>query len=77
MAASRLMGVLFCRGISRQRERGFVPLAQGIPRTAIAFLRLYIVAYPKRVSADLLEFAVPDIAEVVRRRKISEQLQGL
>ena len=77
MAASRQVGVLFCRGIGRQSERAFVPLAQSFARSAIGFLRHYIVPAPKRVSADLLEFAVPDIAEVVRCRKISEQLQRL
>ena len=38
-------------------------------RTAIPFLRKYIVPAAKRVSSDLLEFAVPEIAEVVCGRK--------
>ena len=33
------------------------------------FLRKYIVPAAKRVGADLLEFAVPEIAEVVSGRK--------
>ena len=38
-------------------------------RTANPFLRYYIVPDAKRVSADLLEFAAPEIAEVVSDRK--------
>ena len=38
-------------------------------RTAIPFLRKYTVPAAKRVDADLLEFAVPKIAEVVSGRK--------
>ena len=44
-------------------------LLQVIGRTAIPFLRKYIVSAAKRVGADLLEFAVPEIAEVVGGRK--------
>ena len=35
----------------------------------MSFLRKYIVPAAKRVAADLLEFAVPEIAEVVSGRK--------
>ena len=41
----------------------------GERRTAIPFLRKCIVPDTKRVGADLLEFAVPEIAEVVSGRK--------
>ena len=37
--------------------------------SAIPFLRKYIIAAAKRVGADLLESAVPEIAEVVSVRK--------
>ena len=57
------------RGVGRQRGRGFGALAQVIGRTAIPFLRKCIVPAAKRVGADLLEFAVPNIAEVVSGRK--------
>ena len=40
-----------------------------IGRTAILFLHKCIIAAAKRVGADLLEFAVPEIAEVVSGRK--------
>ena len=51
------------------RGRGFGALAQVIGRTAIPFLRKYIVPAAKCVSAYLLEFAVPENAEVVSGRK--------
>ena len=50
-------------------DRGFGALAQVIGRTAIPFLRKYIVPAAKRVRADLLEFAAPEMAEVVSGRK--------
>ena len=69
MVASRQVEIPYYRGVSRQRGRGFGALAQVIERTAIPFLRKYIVPAAKRVDADLLEFAVPEIAEVVSGRK--------
>ena len=69
MVASREVEIPYYRGVGRQRGRGFGALAQVIGRTAIPFLRKYIVPAAKRVGADLLEFAVPEIAEVVSGRK--------
>ena len=69
MVASRQVEIPFYRGVGRQRGRGFGALAQVIGRTAIPFLRKYIVPAAKRVGADLLEFPAPDIAEVVSGRK--------
>ena len=69
MVASRQVEIPYYRGVGRQRERGFGAPAQVIGRTAIPFLRKYIVPAAKRVCADLLEFAVPEIAEVVSGRK--------
>ena len=69
MVASREVEIPFYRGVGRQRGRRFGALAQVIRRTAIPFLRKYIVPAAKRVGADLLEFAVPEIAEVVSGRK--------
>ena len=57
------------RGIGQQRGRGFAALAQVIERTAIPFLRRYIVPAAKRVGADLLETAVPEVADVVSGKK--------
>ena len=69
MVASREVEIPYYRGVGRQRGRGFGALAQVIGRTANPFLRKYIVPAAKRVGADLLEFAVPEIAEVVSGRK--------
>ena len=69
MVASRQVEIPFSRGVGLQRERGFGALAQVIGRSAIPFLRKYIVPAAKRVGADLLVFAVPEVAEVVSGRK--------
>ena len=69
MVASRQVEIPFYKGVGRHLGRGFGSVAQVIGRTAIPFLRKYIVLAAKRVGADLLEFAVPEIAEVVSGRK--------
>ena len=69
MVASREVEIPYYRGVGRQRGRGFGALAQVIGRTAIPILRNYIVPAAKRVGGDLLEIAVPEIAEVVSGRK--------
>ena len=69
MVASRQVEIPYYRGVGRQRGGGFSANAQVIGRTAIPFLRKYIVPAAKQVGADLLEFAVPEIAEVVSGRK--------
>ena len=70
MVASREVVVPFYRGLGQQGGRGFGALAQVIGRTAIPFLRKYIVPAAKRARADLLEFAVPETAEVVSSTNI-------
>ena len=69
MVASNTLELSYYRGIGRQRGPGFVALAQVIGRTAIPFLRKYIFTAAKRVSADLLEFPVPEAADVVSGKK--------
>ena len=69
MVASRQVEIPYYKAVGRQRGRRFGALAQVIGRTAIPFLRKYIVPAAKHVGADLLEFAVPEIAEVVSGRK--------
>ena len=69
MVASKQVEIPFYRGNGRQRGRGYGALVQVIGRTALPFLREYTVPTAKRVCADLLEFAVPEIAEVVSSRK--------
>ena len=70
MVASRQVEIPYYRGVGRQRGRGLGALGQVNGRTAVPFLREYIVPAAKRVGADLLEFAVPESAEVVSVRKI-------
>ena len=67
--ASNTLEILYYKGIRRQRGRGFGAPAQVIGRTAIPFLRKSIVPAAKRVGADLLEFAVPEVADVVSGKK--------
>ena len=69
MVASNTLELTYYKGIGRQRGRGFGALAQLIGRTAIPFLKKYIVPAAKRVGADLLEFAVPEVANVLSRKK--------
>ena len=69
MVASRQVEIPYYRAVGRQRGRGFGALAQVIGRTAIPFLCKYIVPAAKRVGADLLEFAAPEIGEVISGRK--------
>ena len=69
MVASRQVEIPYYRAVGRQRGRGFGALAQVIGRTAIPFLRKYVVPAAKRIGADMLEFAVPEIGEVFSGRK--------
>ena len=62
MVASRQVEVPYYRAVGKQRGKGFGALAQVIGRTAIAFLRKCVVPAAKRIGADMLEFAVPEIA---------------
>ena len=69
MVASRQVEIPYYRAVGRQRGLGFGALAQVIGRTAIPFLRKYIVPAAKRIGADMLEFAAPEIGEVFSGRK--------
>ena len=69
MVASRQVEIPYYRGVGRQRGRGFGALAQVIGRTAFPVLRKFIVPAAKSVGADLLEFSVLEIAEVVSGRR--------
>ena len=69
MVASNFFELPYYKSIGRQSGRGFGALAQVFGRTAIRFLRKYIVPAAKRVGADLLEFAVPEVVDVVGGRK--------
>ena len=69
MVASRQVEIPYYRAVGRQRGRGFGALAQVIGRAAIPFLRKYVVLAAERIGADMLEFAVPEIGEVISGRK--------
>ena len=69
MVASNTLELRCYKGNGRQRGRGFGALAQVIGRTAIPSLRKYIVPAAKRVGTDLLEFAVPEVADDVSGKK--------
>ena len=69
LVASIQAEILFDRSIRWQRGRGFGALAQNIERSANLLLREYIVPAAKRVGADMVEFAVREIAGIVSRWK--------
>ena len=60
---------LFFRGHARQRGTGFGALAQSFGRTAISFIKKYIVPAAKRIGADLFQIAAPETGENVSGRK--------
>ena len=74
MVASNTLELRYYKGIGSQRGRGFGALAQGIGRTAIILSRKYIVAAAKRVGAGLLEFALPELVDVVSGKNIPKLL---
>ena len=69
MIASNTIELPYYKCIGRQRGRDFGVLAQVIGRTAIPFLRKNVVPAAKRVGVDLLEFAVPEVTDVVGGKK--------
>ena len=68
MVASRQVDIPLYRGIGWQSRRGFGALAQ-VNKWSAQFLRKNSFLTAKRVVALLLEFAVPEDAEVVSVRK--------
>ena len=69
MVASRELELPVYRGVTRQPGRGFGALAQVIGRTAVPFVKKFIVPAARRVGADLLEYAVPEMTEVISGKK--------
>ena len=67
--ASNTIEIPYYKGIGRQSGHGLGALAQVIGGTAILFLRKYIVPAARRVGADLLEFAVSEVTDVVSGKK--------
>ena len=69
MVASKQVEIAISRGIGRQGRWEFGALVQVIGRTAISFLRKYIVLGEKRVGAEFLEVAAPENVEVASGTK--------
>ena len=69
MVAQKSADFPIFRGHARLRGRGSGALAQTLGRTAIPFIKKYIVPAAKRIGADLFEIAAPEIGEVVSGRK--------
>ena len=69
MVASKQVELPYYGADGRQRGRGFGALAQVIGRSAIPFLRKYVVPAAKLKGADMLEFVAPQIGEVISGRK--------
>ena len=69
MVASNTLDLPHYKGIGRRRGRGFGALSQVIGRTAISFLRKYVVSAAKRMGSIFFEFAVPEVANVVSGKK--------
>lgn len=66
---SAAVNLPYFRGHARQRGRGFGALAQTLGRTAIPFIKKFIVPAAKRVGADFLELAAPEIGDVITGKK--------
>ena len=77
VVASKQVQIPSYKGNGRQRAGGFGALARVFGRTAIAFLRKYVVPAESRVVWDLSGFAAPKFVEVVSGKKFFRQLQSL
>ena len=71
MVASRQVEIPFYRAVGRQtgRDLGLLHKIQDIGKTILPFLRKYVVPAAKRIGADMLEFAAPEIGEVISGRR--------
>ena len=69
MVASNTLELPYYKGIRGQKGRGFGAPVQVIGRTTISFMRKNIVTAAKRVGADLFEFAVLEVADVLSGTK--------
>ena len=64
MVASRQVEIPYYRAVRRQRERGFELLHKSLGELQAPFPK-YIVPATKRIDADMLEFAAPEIGVVL------------
>ena len=65
MVGLRQVKIPFYRGYGQQRGCDFSALAQAFGRSAVLLRHKFIVPPAKRLFADLSEFAVREIGEVV------------
>ena len=56
-------------GLKDRGEGDLGAIAEVIGRTAIPFLGKYVVPTAKRIGADMLEVAAPEIGEVISGKK--------
>ena len=54
---------------SRQRGSGFGALVAGIGRVALPFVRKFLLPAAKKVGRDLLIDSIPELVDVVSKRK--------
>ena len=69
MVAPRQVKILINESIGRQPERRFGALAKVIGKTPIPFLRKDVIPAAKALSANVLEFVEPEIADGFSCRK--------
>ena len=69
MVASRGVELPYYKGLGRQGGQGFGAPAQVIGRTAVPFLKKYVVPAARRIGADMLGFAVTEFIDVVSRNQ--------
>ena len=60
-------------GHYRQRGSGFGALASGIGRIALPLARKFILPAAKRVGKELLLQSVPELVDVVSKKKSAKQ----
>lgn len=60
-------------GHQRQRGSGFGALALGVSRVALPFLRKYAVPVAKRIGRELLQQGLPELMDVITKRKTPKQ----
>ena len=63
----------FFSGHYRQRGSGFGALASGIGRIALPLARIFILPAAKRVGKELLLQSVPELMDVVSKKKSPKQ----
>ena len=69
MAAQNSADFPFSRGHAAEHGRTFGALVQTLGRTAIFFIKKYLVPAAKKIGADLFQIAAPEIGEIVCGRK--------